>query len=89
MMQRFAFFRVEELYKDYWIMPINNPTKEHPDKQGNPFPYIREGDGLKNGNIGKSSNKTKNIAVQKKIVSKTYCFRIHDKRGNINKAMLI
>ena len=34
---------------------------EHPDKRENPFPYIREGDGLKNGNIEKSSNKTKTL----------------------------
>ena len=63
-MQKFAFFSVAELFKDYGILLINNPTSGTSRQVGEPLPLYKgrgEEDGLKNGNIEKSSNKTKTL----------------------------
>ena len=71
-MRKFAFFSVADLFKDYGIPPINNPTPGTSRQVGEPLPLYKgrgEGDGLKNGNIEKSSNKTKTLKFRYKNIA--------------------
>ena len=62
-MQKFAFYSVVELFKDMGFRQLITLPLEHPDKSGNPFPYIREGA----KGMGYIAGISKNYQVKQKL----------------------